>query len=194
MTRIAVIAASDTVHRSLRTFVEQTPDVTISLRLRTERELRSVAAIDVVVVDADLVSDLEALVERVEPAPLVLVGSAPGAARLADRLDGSGVVADWEPERVIAAARAAALGLHVYEQSEWGVEEGGSDSSVELTSREFEVLELLARGSTNAQIAIELGVSTNTIKFHVAGLYQKLGVNSRSEAAWQAFHRGILSL
>jgi two-component system nitrate/nitrite response regulator NarP len=51
-----------------------------------------------------------------------------------------------------------------------------------LTRRELEVLSDLASGRTNKQIARELGVSLNTVKFHVRNLYQKLGVNSRSQA------------
>jgi DNA-binding NarL/FixJ family response regulator len=51
-----------------------------------------------------------------------------------------------------------------------------------LTRRELEVLSKLARGSTNKQIARDLEVSLNTIKFHVRNVYQKLGVNSRSQA------------
>jgi two-component system nitrate/nitrite response regulator NarP len=51
-----------------------------------------------------------------------------------------------------------------------------------LTRREMEVLADLASGRTNKQIARDLGVSLNTIKFHVRNLYQKLAVNSRSQA------------
>jgi two-component system nitrate/nitrite response regulator NarP len=51
-----------------------------------------------------------------------------------------------------------------------------------LTRRELEVLADLASGRTNKQIARDLGVSLNTVKFHVRNLFQKLGVNSRSQA------------
>jgi two-component system nitrate/nitrite response regulator NarP len=51
-----------------------------------------------------------------------------------------------------------------------------------LTRRELEVLSDLAAGRTNKQIARDLDVSLNTIKFHVRNLFQKLGVNSRSQA------------
>lgn len=51
-----------------------------------------------------------------------------------------------------------------------------------LTRREMEVLADLASGRTNKQIARDLGVSLNTIKFHVRNLYQKLAVNSRGQA------------
>jgi two-component system nitrate/nitrite response regulator NarP len=51
-----------------------------------------------------------------------------------------------------------------------------------LTRRELEVLSHLASGRTNKQIARDHGVSLNTVKFHVRNLFQKLGVNSRSQA------------
>lgn len=51
-----------------------------------------------------------------------------------------------------------------------------------LTPRELEVLSDLASGRTNKQIARDLGVSLNTVKFHVRNLFQKLGVNSRGQA------------
>ena len=51
-----------------------------------------------------------------------------------------------------------------------------------LTRRELEVLSDLAAGRTNKQIARDLDVSLNTVKFHVRNLFQKLNVNSRSQA------------
>lgn len=51
-----------------------------------------------------------------------------------------------------------------------------------LSKREREVLERAADGLTNAQIAAELHVSTHAVKFHLAGVYRKLGVVNRTEA------------
>jgi two-component system nitrate/nitrite response regulator NarP len=53
---------------------------------------------------------------------------------------------------------------------------------VTLTRRELEVLSSLATGRTNKQIARDMDVSLNTVKFHVRNLFQKLGVNSRAQA------------
>ena len=55
-----------------------------------------------------------------------------------------------------------------------------------LSERETEVLVLVARGLPNARIAKELGISEATIKRHLANVYQKIGVNSRSEAVRMA--------
>lgn len=63
-----------------------------------------------------------------------------------------------------------------------------------LTSREREVLALLADGLANKQIAARLGISTNTVKTHLELLFEKLGVSSRAEAVATGVRRGLLLL
>jgi len=60
----------------------------------------------------------------------------------------------------------------------------------ELTSRELEVLRLVAQGLTNYQIARHLGLSVRTVEAHLTHVYTKLDVNSRTEAALLAQRRG----
>jgi DNA-binding NarL/FixJ family response regulator len=62
-----------------------------------------------------------------------------------------------------------------------------------LTPREREVLELLAGGLRNKEIAARLGTSEKTVQFHVANLYGKLGVSSRAEATRAALDRGLVA-
>ncbi len=62
--------------------------------------------------------------------------------------------------------------------------------SLALTEREMEVLRLVASGATNKQIAQQLYLSVRTVEGHLAKLYAKLGVNSRTEAALAAIRRG----
>jgi DNA-binding CsgD family transcriptional regulator len=52
-----------------------------------------------------------------------------------------------------------------------------------LTPRELEVLEMIAFGMTNAEAAGRLHLSVHAIKFHLAAIYRRLGVNNRTEAA-----------
>jgi DNA-binding NarL/FixJ family response regulator len=52
-----------------------------------------------------------------------------------------------------------------------------------LTPREIEVLELIAHGRTNAEAAQTLNLSVHAIKFHLAGIYRRLGVTNRTAAA-----------
>jgi len=63
-----------------------------------------------------------------------------------------------------------------------------------LTPREQEVLELLAEGLPNKAIAAQLGISDQTVKFHVASISAKLGATNRTEAVRIALRRGLLTL
>jgi len=62
-----------------------------------------------------------------------------------------------------------------------------------LSEREIEVLNLLARGFSNAECANILTISPNTIGTHVKNIYRKLEVNSRAEALFEASSQGLLS-
>ena len=62
-----------------------------------------------------------------------------------------------------------------------------------LTPREIEVLQLLADGLPNKAIAARLGISDQTVKFHVASITGKLGVANRTEAVRRAFQRGLIT-
>jgi DNA-binding NarL/FixJ family response regulator len=59
---------------------------------------------------------------------------------------------------------------------------------------EREVLKLMAKGIANKQIAAELFISESTVKTHISSIFQKLGVNARTEAVTQAIKKGILRL
>lgn len=63
-----------------------------------------------------------------------------------------------------------------------------------LTSREREVLEQLARGRANKQIAAALGISERTVKFHVSSLFTKLGAGNRTDAVARAVQAGLITL
>src|SRR5262249_20725809 len=63
-----------------------------------------------------------------------------------------------------------------------------------LTPREIEVLELLAEGLPNKTIATRLGISDQTVKFHVASISGKLGAANRTDAVRRAVRRGLISL
>jgi DNA-binding NarL/FixJ family response regulator len=63
-----------------------------------------------------------------------------------------------------------------------------------LTSREIEVLELVARGSSNADVAARLFISEATVKTHLLHIFGKLGVDDRTAAVVSAMERGIIAL
>ena len=71
----------------------------------------------------------------------------------------------------------------------------GDDAPAEtLTTRELQVLQAVALGQTNKAIAMKLGISDHTVKFHLASAMSKLGAASRAEAVAVAMRRGLLSL
>ena len=61
-----------------------------------------------------------------------------------------------------------------------------------LSQREFEVLELVARGATNKEAAAKLFISEATVKTHLLHIYAKLGVSDRAAAVAEGFQRGLL--
>ena len=63
-----------------------------------------------------------------------------------------------------------------------------------LSEREVEVLQLMAKGAANKEIAASLTISESTVKTHVANIFQKLDVNHRTEAVTQALQKGIIRL
>ena len=69
-----------------------------------------------------------------------------------------------------------------------------SPEEIVLTPRESDVLQLLARGRSNKQIAATLGVSERTVKFHVSALFTKLGATNRTEAVTRAIQAGLTTL
>ncbi|MBC8511534.1 MAG: response regulator transcription factor [Dehalococcoidia bacterium] len=67
-------------------------------------------------------------------------------------------------------------------------------SGEELSERELEVLRLMAKGAANKEIGVELSIAQSTVKTHISTIFQKLGVNDRTEAVTEALKKGIIRL
>jgi DNA-binding NarL/FixJ family response regulator len=78
----------------------------------------------------------------------------------------------------------------VLRQMTGGKPAGATEQVESLTERERDVLRLAAQGKTNRAIGSELGISHRTVQGHLATVYGKLGVNSRTEAVTEALRRG----
>lgn len=109
------------------------------------------------------------------------------------------VLKDLTPDELASAVRAVARGETLLSPGLTGklIDRFGRGTSQEqqaalLTVREQEVLRLLASGLRNKEMARQLQVSERTVTFHLANIYQKLGVTSRIEALSRALERGLL--
>jgi two-component system response regulator DesR len=108
----------------------------------------------------------------------------PAAARAAGA---SGFVSkDWEAKDVARAVRAVGMGQTMFAPA-------SQLPAPLLSEREREVLDLIAAGSTNREIASTLYLSPHTVKEHTSALYRKLGARNRAEAVQRAQRVGLLS-
>ena len=85
-----------------------------------------------------------------------------------------------QPEHLLDIAAQVAKGRMVFPYLD--VSLINSNPLTTLTKRELEILSSLAAGRTNKQIAAEKAVSTNTVKYHIRNLFEKLGVSNRGQA------------
>ncbi len=125
---------------------------------------------------------------RQPPAPTTL----PAFADLLGRIDAAAAALPRSPEaalRELRAARALLVAGNV--RGRGGPDRGNCD--VHLTAREQQVLVLLAQGDRNKEIALRLRLRERTVKFHVANVLQKLGVQSRTEALRRALELGLVA-
>ena len=165
---------------------------------------------DVVLVEAatyaqeELLNALE-VAELAQEYPVILLSQQPKTAWLSKALR-AGVRAvlprDVAPEQLRAALEAAAAGLVVIHPSELDTVLSATvgpsaplDELLEsLTRREREVLQMLAAGLANKEIAARLAISDHTVKFHVASILGKLGASTRTEAVSAGIRRGLVML
>ena len=126
---------------------------------------------------------------------VLLVGSAAARARVRAQMNGSmQIVAEYG---TLAAARAASIdadGILVADRRARDDDEDGLFVEEALTPREVQVLELLAEGLPNKAIAERLGISDQTVKFHVSSISGKLGAANRTDAVRRAVRRGLIAL
>jgi DNA-binding NarL/FixJ family response regulator len=126
---------------------------------------------------------------EVSPATSVLLISGAGriSAAAARSAGASGFVSkDWDAGDVARAVRMVGLGMTVFEPQ-------NEAAAGLLSGREREVLDLIATGATNPEIADRLFLSPHTVKEHTSALYRKLKVRNRAEAVQRAQRLGLLT-
>jgi DNA-binding NarL/FixJ family response regulator len=101
---------------------------------------------------------------------------------------------DSTAEELRAAIAGAARGFAMQPASAEPVLEDDEVPLDALTARERDVLESLSEGLPNKAIALRLGISEHTVKFHLSSIFSKLGVSSRTEAVRRGVRTGLITL
>jgi len=205
--RIAVVATSAVRRAGLESIVRSHADFHLAGSFGSMASLVPFARkteLDVIVIDSDSIRDL--LLEPISDAPIVLLTEVPDARSVA-RLLRIGVRAilsgESNPDDVLSAiyatydrlvllstATAESLAA-VYGDQPLEVEDEMSD---EITSRETDVLRMLAEALVNKEIAARLGISEHTVKFHISSILDKLGASTRTEAVTLGIRRGLIPI
>jgi DNA-binding NarL/FixJ family response regulator len=157
------------------------------------------AQADVLVVVEATTDAAGLLVQRLPPAlPVLWLGGDARPSRAHMRGPAGWIATDADDARLAAAVRALAAGLYVMDDA--GSSELSAPAAASglpndpLTPRELEVFELLAKGLANRDIALALGISSHTAKFHVAQILEKTGAATRTEAVRQGLRLGWIGL
>ena len=93
---------------------------------------------------------------------------------------------DWPARKIAGAVRLVGLGKTVFEGP-------AQPPALGLSERERDVLNLMASGATNPEIAEQLHLSKHTVKEHTSAVYRKLGVRNRTEAVQRGQRLGLLA-
>ena len=205
--RIAVAATSAVRRAGLESIIRSQAEFHLAGSFGTVASLVSFARstdLDVIVIDTDSIRDL--LLEPTSDAVIVLLTEVTEA-RSISRLLRSGVRAilsrKSDPDDVVSAIYASYDGLvllstltaeslaTVYGDQSLEVE---AELSEEITSRETDVLRMLAHGLVNKDIAARLGISEHTVKFHISSILDKLGASTRTEAVTLGIRRGLIPI
>jgi DNA-binding NarL/FixJ family response regulator len=196
--RVLVVDDHDVVQWGFRLLLGEQPWVERCLSARTAQEALHLTANlrpDVALVDLFLAgesgADLCESIRAASPETRVLLISGAGrmSAAAARAAGASGFVSkDWDADDVAKAVRMVGMGMTVFRPQH----EAPAASPAQLSAREREVLDLIATGATNREIAESLFLSPHTVKEHTSAVYRKLSVRNRAEAVRQAQELGLI--
>jgi DNA-binding NarL/FixJ family response regulator len=192
--RVLIVDDHDVVHWGFRLMLANQPWVERCISSRNAAEAYALAArfkphvalVDLFIGEESGPEICAQLRERSPETNILLISGAgrisPGAAKAAGA---SGFIPkDWGAADISRAVRMVGLGMTVF-QPQVDIE------TTPLSPREREVLDLIAGGSTNREIAAALHLSPHTIKEHTSTLYRKLGARNRAEAVQRAQRLGL---
>jgi two-component system, NarL family, response regulator NreC len=205
--KIRLLLADDhaILRAGLRMLLEAQPDMTVVAEasdgeeaLRRARETHpDVAVIDLTMPGLSGVETLERLHRDLPDTRLLVLTmhDDPAYARVARTAGASGhVIKDSESSELLAAIRAVHRGRAFVQVGGDAASTApkGSTRTPALSQRERQVLEMLARGHTNREIAHRLSLSTKTVETHRSRLGDKLGLHTRAELVRLALDLGLI--
>jgi DNA-binding NarL/FixJ family response regulator len=192
--RILVVDDHDVVHWGFRLMLGNQSWVERCLSARTGDEAYAlttrysphVALVDLFIGEESGAEICEQLRSRFPDTRVLLIsGAGRISAAAAKAVGASGFVPkDWGAGDIARAVRMVGLGMSVFQPQTDG-------NSTPLSPREREVLDLIAAGSTNREIAAALHLSPHTVKEHTSSLYRKIGARNRAEAVQRAQRVGL---
>ena len=205
--KIRVVLADDhiVVLQGLRGLLEQEEDIQVVALVQNGDELLTClekSEADVVVLDLEMpyhgLNALEEIRKREIPVRVVVLTAFGDGSSIQSALElrAEGFALKTEsPIQLIEAIRQVAQGRIIFPAAaqRW-MNQGKQETNKafnELSPREWEVIACTAKGMTNPEIAKSLGVSANTIRFHLKSIFGKIQVSNRTEAAaWYFAHKG----
>jgi DNA-binding NarL/FixJ family response regulator len=203
--RIALIDDHRIVRRGLSAYFAAQPDIIVVGEASSGEEALQLAEswqADVIVIDVLMPGGIDGIettrrLKRLLPrTQIIILSGYADDARVIGALRVGAITyveKDSQPEQLLEAVRGAVQGKAIFEPTlmQRIIQAQTMKSSDVLTEREREVLRLLAEGLTNAEIAVRLSVSEETVKTHVAGILRKLGLAHRTQAAIYALRNGL---
>ena len=194
--RVLVVDGQEVVHWGFKSLLARRSWVESYSAATTVAEAVELAARErphVAIVDAAVGRDSGAELTRqlAEASPdtrvLVMTGDGRASARAVRAAGAFGLVPkQWPAQDIADAARMVGMGMTVFSP------DAGSGDTL-LSDRERQVLEMIAAGATNREIAERLVLSPHTVKDHTSALYRKVGARNRAQAILRAQRLGMLA-
>lgn len=193
--RVLVVDDHDVVHWGFRLMLTEQPWVEGCFSARSGEEAIAmavrhephVALVDLFIGEESGAQVCEAVRTKSPSTRVLLISGAGRISPAAARAAGAAgfVPKEWPARDIAEAVRMVGRGMTVFREME-------EPPANRLSEREREVLDLIAGGSTNREIAEALHISPWTVKEYTGGVYRKLGVRNRAEAVQRAQRLGLL--
>ncbi len=191
--------------------IHEASDYFVALSLAQKHDDLDLIILDLAMPGLEKLEAITALRKIIPATPIVIFSAAEDSATIAETIKkgAQGFIPKSSPRETVLAALNTVLAGDVYlpDSVKNSIQENGinanwnyrdpvhrdlNNEKIQLTNRQREVLLLIVQGESNTDIAETLHLTLATIKTHIANLFQILGVNNRSQAAYKARKMGLI--